>query len=86
MTGIVGNQWALKEFGPMQSIPTAVYLTSYAGEAPDFMAMPFNELVAQVKDGSLPVEVGKVFRLEQMVEAHRTMDANSAGGKIVVLT
>ena len=33
MTGIVGNQWAFKEFAPMQSIPTAVCLTSYAGEA-----------------------------------------------------
>lgn len=30
--------------------------------------------------------VGKVFHLDEIVEAHRTMEENRAGGKIVVLT
>ena len=86
MTGIVGNSWAFDSFAPMEAIPTAVCLTSYAGENPDFMAMPFQELVDQVAGGSLKVQVGKVFRLDQIVEAHQLMDDNKAGGKIVVLT
>ncbi len=85
MTGIVGNKWSFAEFAPMKSIPTAVCLTSYAGEAPDFLAMPLEELAQQVKAGTLPVQVGKTFRLDQMVEAHRCMEENLAGGKIVVL-
>jgi hypothetical protein len=32
------------------------------------------------------VRVGKVFRLDEIAEAHRCMDDNNAGGKIVVLT
>jgi hypothetical protein len=29
--------------------------------------------------------VGKVFRLDQIVDAHRCMEESKAGGKIVVL-
>lgn len=86
MTGIVGNQWSLENFAPMEAIPTAVCLTSYAGEAEDFMQMPLQELAEQVAAGSLQVQVGRVFRLDDIVEAHRCMDENKAGGKIVVLT
>jgi len=86
MTGMVGNQWSFDNFAPMEVIPTAVSLTSYAGEAEDFMHMPLEELVEQIAAGSLPVQVGKVFHLDDIVEAHRCMEENKAGGKIVVLT
>jgi NADPH:quinone reductase-like Zn-dependent oxidoreductase len=85
MTGIVGNKWAFDNFAPMEAIPTAVCLTSYAGESEDFMRMPFQELVDQVADGSMYVQMGKVFRMDDIVEAHRLMEGNKAGGKIVVL-
>jgi NADPH:quinone reductase-like Zn-dependent oxidoreductase len=86
MTGIVGNKWTFDNFDPMGVIPTAVCLTCYAGEAEDFMHMPLEDLVEQVAAGSLQVQVGRVFRLDEIVEAHRCMDENKAGGKIVVLT
>jgi NADPH:quinone reductase-like Zn-dependent oxidoreductase len=85
MTGIVGNKWSFDNFSPMEAIPTAVCLTSYAGEADDFMRMPLQELVDQVAAGTLKVQVGKVFHLDEIVEAHRAMEENKAGGKIVVL-
>jgi NADPH:quinone reductase-like Zn-dependent oxidoreductase len=86
MTGIVGNKWSFENFDPMDFIPTAVNLTSYAGEAEDFMAMPVQELVDEVAADSLQVHVGRVFQLDDIVEAHRCMEENKAGGKIVVLT
>jgi NADPH:quinone reductase-like Zn-dependent oxidoreductase len=86
MTGIVGNKWTLDNFAPMEAIPTGVCLTSYDGGPADFMRTPLQELVDQIAAGSLKVQVGRVFHLDQIVEAHRTMDANTAGGKIVVLT
>jgi NADPH:quinone reductase-like Zn-dependent oxidoreductase len=86
MTGIVGNKWTFDNFDPMGVIPTAVCLTCYAGEAEDFMHMPLEDLVEQVAAGSLQVQVGRVFRLDEIVEAHRYMDENKAGGKIVMLT
>jgi NADPH:quinone reductase-like Zn-dependent oxidoreductase len=86
MTGIVGNKWSFDQFAPMDSIPTAVCLTTYAGEAEDFMQMPFQQLVEKVEVGTLRVQIGKTFQLNQIVEAHRSMEENRAGGKIVVLT
>ena len=86
MTGIVGNKWALEDFSPMEVIPTAVGLTTYDGGVADFMATPLTELAAQVAAGSLHVQVGRVFHLDEIVEAHRCMEENRAGGKIVVLT
>ena len=85
MTGLVGNAWTL-EFTPMEAIPQGVYLTKYGGNVPEFMAMPLEELVEQIAGGSLKVQIGKVFKLDDIVEAHRLMDSNKAGGKIVVLT
>ena len=86
MTGIVGNKWSFDDFAPMEVIPTAVGMTVYTGEAEDFMRMPLQELVTQIASGTLHVQIGRVFPLSQIVEAHRCMEENNAGGKIVVLT
>jgi len=85
MTGMVGNKWSIEEFDPMEWIPTGVNLTVYAGDVPQFMAMPLQELVDQIAAGSIPLQIGKVFKLDEIVEAHRLMDSNEAGGKLVVL-
>lgn len=86
MTGMVGNKWSFDNFAPMEVIPTAVCLTSYAGEADDFMHTPLENLVERIAAGTLKVQVGKVFHLDEIVKAHRSMEENKAGGKIVVLT
>jgi NADPH:quinone reductase-like Zn-dependent oxidoreductase len=86
MTGIVGNKWSFDEFSPMEVIPTGVCLTAYAGESEDFMRTPLNDLARQIAAGTLRIQPGRIFHLDEIVEAHRTMEENKAGGKIVVLT
>lgn len=86
MTGMVGDEWSFEHFSPMDVIPTAVSLTTYDGGVADFMRTPLQQLVDQVETGALRVHVGKVLHLDQIVEAHRLMEENKAGGKIVVLT
>jgi NADPH:quinone reductase-like Zn-dependent oxidoreductase len=86
MMGMVGDKWSFDNFSPMEVIPTGVCLTTYDGGPMDFMRTPLQQLVEQVEAGSLRVHVGKVFRLDQIAEAHRLMEENKAGGKIVVLT
>ncbi len=86
MTGMVGNKWAIDNFSPMDVIPTAVSLTTYDGGPEDFMRTPLEELIEQIAAGTLHVNVGKVFHLDEIAEAHRCMEENKAGGKIVVLT
>jgi NADPH:quinone reductase-like Zn-dependent oxidoreductase len=85
MTGMVGNKWSLDNFSPMEAIPTAVGLTTYDGGPEDFMLTPLDELVEAIAAGRLHVQVGQTFRLDDIVEAHRCMEENRAGGKIVVL-
>ncbi|KAE9396993.1 putative zinc-binding oxidoreductase [Gymnopus androsaceus JB14] len=86
MSGIVGNEWILKEVNPMELIPeNGVCLTRYGGGPQDFLEMPFKQLLQQVADGILKVQSGRVFSLKDVVEAHRCMEENSANGKIVLL-
>lgn len=85
MTGMVGGKWSLDGFSPMDMIPTAVNLTTYSGGSEDFMSTPLEELVQQIKRGQLHIQIGRVFELDDIVEAHRYMEENKAGGKIVVL-
>lgn len=86
MAGMVGDRWSVADFAPMDVIPTAVSLTTYSGDVCDFMAMPLQELVDQASAGMLSPPMGPVFHIDDIVEAHRTMETNTAGGKIVVLT
>jgi len=86
MTGMVGDKWDFERFAPMEAIPTSVRLTTYAGEARDFIATPLQEFVSEVEAGHSSVKVGRVFRLDEIVEAHHVMKENRAEGKLVVLT
>ena len=86
MTGIVGNAWEFDRFTPMGAIPSTVNLTTYTGESTDFMATPMQMVVSEVEAGHMTPKIGRVFQLDDIVEAHRCMEDSAAGGKIVVLT
>ncbi len=84
MTGILGGKWVLNDFHPMGDIPTAVKLTSYSGEAADLTPEQLQDYIGLVEKGELEVKTGPVFDFEELIEAHKLMDANQAGGKIVI--
>lgn len=86
LTGIVGNSWTLDHFSPMDDMPRMAKLTTYGGWIPEFMATPLDQMVQQIEAGTIKVKVGRVFHLDEIVEAHRCMDESAAEGKIVVLT
>ncbi|EXJ69468.1 oxidoreductase [Cladophialophora psammophila CBS 110553] len=86
MAGIVGNSWTMKDVSPMELIPHTVCLTVYSGGPAEFKETPLNDLLKQIEAGTLPVQIGKVFKLDDIVEAHDTMEKNLARGKIVILT
>ncbi len=86
MTGMVGNAWELDQFSPMGAIPSTVNLTTYSGGSQDFIDAPLQTVVNEVAAGRMKPRIGRVFQLDEIVEAHRCMEDNAAGGKIVVLT
>ena len=85
MTGILGGRWAMENFRPMGDIPTAVKLTSYAGESSDITQEELQRYVSLVEADELKLKLGPVFRFEDLQDAHRLMDSNRANGKIVVM-
>lgn len=85
MTGILGGEWTFETFTPMADIPTGVKLTSYGGAASDLDPQRLQQFVDAVASGRQSVAIDRVFRLEQVPEAHRYMEANQAMGKLVVL-
>jgi len=86
MTGMVGNSWEFEKFSPMGVIPTAVNLTTYAGGAEDFIDTPLQAFVDAIEAGTAKIRTGPVFSIDDIVEAHRTMEEDRAAGKIVVVT
>jgi NADPH:quinone reductase-like Zn-dependent oxidoreductase len=86
MTGMVGNAWEFERFSPMGAIPTAVNLTTYSGGPEDFISTPLQQVVDAVEAGTFVPPIGRTFVIDDIVEAHRVMESNSAGGKIVVTT
>jgi NADPH:quinone reductase-like Zn-dependent oxidoreductase len=86
MTGMVGNVWELDQFSPMGAIPSTVNLTTYSGGEQDFIDTPLQTVVNEIEAGRMTPRIGRVFQLDNIVEAHRCMEDNAAAGKIVVLT
>ncbi|KAF7586697.1 hypothetical protein BBP40_008486 [Aspergillus hancockii] len=85
VTGILGNEWYWNKINPMELIPSETKLTTYGGGDEDFMRTPLNELLKMVEEEKLQVPVGRVFRMEDIAEAHQYMEKNEAEGKIVVI-
>ena len=86
MTGMVGNAWEFEKFSPMGAIPTAVSLTTYAGGPENFIETPLQSFVDAIEAGTAKIRAGPVFAIDDIAEAHRTMEEDRAAGKIVILT
>jgi NADPH2:quinone reductase len=86
MSGMLSNQWTLPDFYPTGDIPSGVRLTGYTGDATDLPSSVLQGFLDDVAAGAAVVPVGRVFELDEIQEAHRVMEAGTAGGKLVVVT
>jgi NADPH2:quinone reductase len=84
MTGILGGEWTMKEFTPMGDIPSLGRLTVYMGEAGNLDKALLQDFIDAVGKGEITLNIDKVFKLDEIVEAHTYMESNQAKGKIVV--
>jgi len=83
-TGMVSNEWTIRDFYPIEYIPTGVRLTSYGGDAADLPREVLQRYLENVAAGRVSVAIHRVFEMDEIVEAHRTMESNAAMGKMVV--
>jgi NADPH:quinone reductase len=85
-TGMLSDNWTIADFYPMDWLPNGVRLTAYSGEAADLPASVLQDFLNAVADREAAVPLGRVYRLDQVVQAHRDMEAGVLNGKGVVLT
>ncbi|MCB9234853.1 MAG: zinc-binding dehydrogenase [Bacteroidia bacterium] len=85
-TGYLGNAWRIEGFSPLGEIPSTVRLTAYAGDTGDLPPQLLQDFLDNMINGTLNLAIDKVFKLEQIVEAHAYMESNQASGKLVVVT
>lgn len=75
---------------PVFQMPSGTHLSVFASAlvtgTPDFplSEIPFQAIVDRVAAGNYKAKPTKVFRFEDIGDAHRLMESNQAGGKIVV--
>jgi len=84
MTGILGNEWTMKEFTPMGDISSLGRLTVYMGEAGNLQNESLQEFIDAVESGDIKITIDRTFKLDEIVAAHKYMESNQAKGKIVV--
>jgi NADPH:quinone reductase-like Zn-dependent oxidoreductase len=85
-TGMLSNQWTVKDFYPIEYIPRGVRLTSYGGDASDLPPGTLQAFLDDVAAGTAMVPVDHVYTLDQIVAAHTAMEAGTAAGKLVATT
>lgn len=84
MTGILGNEWTMKEFTPMGDIPSLGRLTVYMGESNNLSKNLLQEFIDDVERGTIQLRIDRIFQLDEVVKAHQYMEENKAKGKLVV--
>jgi hypothetical protein len=83
---MLSNQSTVRDFYPIEYLPRGVRLPAYGGEAGELPAGVLQQFLDDVAAGPAQVPVGHVYGFDEIVEAHRAMEAGTAAGKLVVLT
>ncbi|MCS3474183.1 zinc-binding alcohol dehydrogenase family protein [Bradyrhizobium elkanii] len=90
LAGWLGGLDPIPDFNPLLQMASGVYLTffgSFVFGTPGFPLsdVPLRQIAADAAAGRLDVKPTRVFRFEEIREAHRVMEANEAKGKMVVV-
>jgi NADPH2:quinone reductase len=88
--GFLGGLDPVAEFNPIVDLPSGVQLSFYgsafvlgSAEFP-LTEIPLTDMIAKAEAGVYQAKPARVFRFDEIVEAHRLLDAGLAGGKMVV--
>jgi NADPH:quinone reductase len=84
-TGMLSNEWIVKDFYPIAYIPRGVRLTAYWGDSANLPAPVLQDFLDAVARGEAKVPIGGTFRLDEIVEAHRALEAGTPGKLVVVV-
>lgn len=84
-TGMLSNQWTVRDFYPIDYLPRGVRLTAYSGDATDLPTQVLQDFLDAAAAGDAIVPIHRTYRLDDIATAHADMEAGGATGKLVVL-
>lgn len=84
-TGMLSNEWTVHDFYPIEYLPRGVRLTAYGGDASDLPPTVLQAFLDAVAAGDARVPIHRIYRLDEIAEAHTDIEAGRATGKLVVL-
>jgi len=90
LAGWLGGLDPIRDFNPLLQMASGVYLTffgSFVFGTPGFPLsdVPLQTIAEEVEEGRFQAKPWRVFRFDEVREAHRVMEANEAHGKMVVV-
>lgn len=83
-TGMLSNEWTVKDFYPIEYLPRGVRLTAYGGDATDLAPDFLQGFLDAVRAGRATVPIHQRYQLDDIAQAHADMEAGTASGKLVV--
>lgn len=84
-TGMLSNEWVVKDFYPIGYLPKGVRLTAYGGESSDLPAEVLQRFLDQVASGETTLGPTTAYRLEDIRRAHDDLEHGRRVGKLVGL-
>jgi NADPH:quinone reductase-like Zn-dependent oxidoreductase len=84
-TGMLSNEWIVRDFYPIGYLPKGVRLTAYGGEGEDLPADVLQRFLDQVAGGEVSLGPTTVYRLDDIRRAHDDLEHNRRVGKLVVV-
>jgi NADPH:quinone reductase len=87
--GFLGGLDPIEEFMPVMQMPSGVHFSFFGSFMFGSPSFPTSEvrmqtIVERVEAGTYKAKPARVFRFEEIREAHRLMESSAANGKIVV--
>ena len=84
VTGLLGGEWTLDDFDPLEDLPANGYLTAF--HSGNVTERSLQEMLDYVETHRVDCRPEKVFDLSEMAKAHEYLGSSRSFGKVVVMS
>lgn len=83
LTGLLGDQWTIPHFDPIEDLPTNSYLTSFNSATVN--EFKINQMIKFIEQYHVNLKPARIFKLNEIQKAHEYLESNHSFGKVIVL-